>query len=169
MMADIFRPRISALAILLASAVTLGAALFSQYIGGLEPCVLCVYQRIPYATTIAFGIIGLVMAGTPRAVAALHGLAALAFVAGAGIAAYHVGVEQHWWAGTAECAGVAAGTAQSIGELRAQIMSAPAARCDEIPWSLFGISMAGYNFVVSLGFAAFAVAAARAIMIQKPS
>lgn len=160
--ADLLHPRTSALLLLAASAVVLGSALLSQYVGGLEPCVLCLYQRVPYAVTIFLGIVGLVMSGTPRAAAIAHGLAAAAFLIGAGIAAYHVGVEQHWWAGTAECTGAAAGTAQSVDELRAQIMSAPTTRCDEVPWSLFGISMAGYNFLVSLGLAAFAALAAQA-------
>ena len=161
-MAYLLHPRLSALVLLVASAAVLGTALMSQYIGDLEPCVLCVYQRVPYAVTISFAIIGFVMSGSPRAVGTVHGVATTAFLVGAGIAAYHVGVEQQWWAGTTECTGAAAGSAQSVDELRAQIMSAPAARCDEVAWSLFGISMAGYNFLVSLVLAAFAALAARA-------
>ena len=92
----------------------------------------------------------------------LHGLAAAAFLIGAGIAAYHVGVEQYWWAGTEACTGAATGSARSVDELRAQIMTAPTARCDEIAWSLFGVSMAGYNFLFSLVLAGFAALAARA-------
>lgn len=161
-MANLFHPRLSALALLAASAAVLGSALILQYVGGLEPCVLCIYQRVPYAATISLAIIGFVMSGSPRSVGAVHGLATIAFLIGAGIAAYHVGVEQQWWAGSAECTGAAAGSAQSVDELRAQIMSAPAVRCDEVAWSLFGISMAGYNFLVSLVLAAFAALAAHA-------
>ena len=161
-MANFFHPRLSALALLAASAAVLGTALMSQYIGGLEPCVLCIYQRIPYAATISFAIIGIVMSGSPRSVGTVHGLATIAFLIGAGIAAYHVGVEQQWWAGTAECTVAAAGSAQSVDELRSQIMSAPAVRCDEVAWSLFGVSMAGYNFLVSLVLAAYAALSARA-------
>ena len=161
-MAELLRPRLSTLVLLVTSATVLGIALMSQYIGDLEPCVLCVYQRVPYAATISFAIIGFVMSGNSRSVGAVHGLATIAFLIGAGIAAYHVGVEQQWWAGTTECTGAAAGSAQSVDELRAQIMSAPAVRCDEVAWSLFDISMAGYNFLVSLVLAAFAALAARA-------
>ena len=161
-MANLLSPRLSTLALLAVSAAVLGSALISQYIGGLEPCVLCIYQRVPYAATISLAIIGIVISRSPRKVSAVHGLATIAFLIGAGIAAYHVGVEQQWWAGTAECTGAAAGSAQSVDELRAQIMSAPAVRCDEVAWSLFGISMAGYNFLVSLVLAAFAALAARA-------
>ena len=161
-MTALLRPRASALSILFASATVLGAALFSQYAGGLEPCVLCVYQRAPYAAAIALAAAGFAMARDRRAVGGLHGLAAAVFLIGAGIAAYHVGVEWRWWAGTEACAGAGAGGARSVDELRAQIMSAPAVRCDEVAWSLFGVSMAGYNFLVSLALAGFSVLAARA-------
>jgi disulfide bond formation protein DsbB len=161
-MANLLHPRLSALVLLVASAAVLGSALMSQYIGDLEPCVLCVYQRVPYAAAISFAFVGLMMSGSHRAVAAVHCLATVAFLIGAAIAAYHVGVEQQWWAGTTECTGAAGSSAQSVDELRAQIMSAPTIRCDEVAWSLFGISMAGYNFLVSLVLAAFAVMAARA-------
>ncbi len=166
-MTELLRPRASTLLVLTASAAVLGTALLSQHLGGLEPCVLCTYQRIPYAATISLAIAGFVMAGNPRAVGGLHGLAAAAFLTGAGIAAFHVGVEQHWWAGTEACAGAAAGSARSVEELRAQIMAAPAARCDEVAWSLFGVSMAGYNFLVSLALAGFAALAARANLGRK--
>ena len=167
-MAELLRPRLSTLALLIASATVLGTALMSQYVGGLDPCVLCVYQRIPYAATIMLAVIGFVMLENPKTIVVTHGLATIAFMIGAGIAAYHVGVEQHWWAGTAECTGAAAGSAQSVDELRAQIMSAPAVRCDDVVWSLFGISMAGYNFLVSLALAGFAALAARANFQQEP-
>lgn len=160
--AALLGPRASALSVLLASAAVLGAALLSEYVGGLEPCALCVYQRAPYAAAIALAAAGFAMARRRRAVGGLHGLAAAAFLVGAGIAAYHVGVEWRWWAGTEACAGAAAGGARSVDELRAQIMSAPAVRCDEAAWSLFGVSMAGYNFLASLALAGFSALAARA-------
>ena len=72
--------------------------------------------------------------------------------ANAALAGYHVGVEQKWWEGPASCsAAVAAGT--SFEDLKAQLLAAPIVRCDEVPWSLFGISMAGYNVLLSAGFA----------------
>ncbi len=158
--AALLGPRASALSVLFASAAVLGAALLSQYVGGLEPCALCIYQRAPYAAAIALAAAGFAMARRRKAVGGLHGLAAAAFLIGAGIAAYHVGVEWRWWAGTEACAG--AGGARSVDELRAQIMSAPAVRCDEAAWSLFGVSMAGYNFLASLALAGFSALAARA-------
>jgi disulfide bond formation protein DsbB len=87
------------------------------------------------------------------------GAAALALAIGAGIAIFHVGVEQHWWVGTAEC-GVTE-TANSIEALKAKILGTAPVRCDEVAWSLFGISMAGYNALVSLALAAFAFQSAQ--------
>lgn len=147
------------LGILAASLAILGTALASQYWGGLAPCELCLWQRWAYVATIALGITALLAGGRPRAV--LTGLAALAFLAGAGIAAFHVGVEQHWWAGLPGCS---AGTgARTVEELKAQILAAPVVRCDEAAWSLFGVSMAGWNVLASLLLAGFSAMAARVL------
>ena len=147
----------SPLLLLAASIAVLGTALASQYLGGLQPCVLCVYQRLPYAAVIMIATAALFLPTGPRAVALA--LAGLALLTGTGIAVFHVGVEQHWWQGTAECGSV--GAADSVEALRAQILSAPVVRCDEVPWSLFGISMAGYNALVSLGLGIASLIAAR--------
>tara|TARA_Y100000766_G_C18378467_1_gene352325 strand:- start:129 stop:440 length:312 start_codon:yes stop_codon:yes gene_type:complete len=77
------------------------------------------------------------------------GASSIAILSGAGIAGFHVGVEQHWWEGLASCGG-AGGILNSVEALRQQIMSAPVFRCAEVAWSLFGISMSGYNFLISL-------------------
>ncbi|MFI4985981.1 MAG: disulfide bond formation protein B [Alphaproteobacteria bacterium] len=147
--------------ILAASAATLGAAFLFQYAGGLAPCVLCLYQRYPYGATMALAALALVLADGRLRGAALA-LAAVAFLADAGIAAFHVGVEQHWWEGTAACTGsVVSGAAGSLDALRQQILAAPVVRCDRIPWSLFGVSIAGYNLAIALCLALFALDAAR--------
>lgn len=151
------------LIVLAAAAVVLGAALASQYWGGLRPCVLCLYQRYPYAIVIALMAAAMPLAGRDgvlaRAPAVLLGAAALAFVIGAGVGAFHVGVEQHWWAGTAECGSTE--TADTVEALKAQLLGRKPVRCDEAAWSLFGISMAGYNVGASLALAFLAGAAAR--------
>ena len=145
------------LLLLLASAAVLGTALASQYFGGLQPCILCIYQRLPYAAVIGIATAALFLPTGPRAVALV--LAGLAMLTGTGIAVFHVGVEQHWWQGTAECGAV--GSADSLEALRAQVLAAPTVRCDEVPWSLFGISMAGYNVLVSLVLGIASLVAAR--------
>ncbi len=81
-------------------------------------------------------------------------------LAGAGIAFYHIGVEQHWFAGPAACtAGSAA--AATIDELRAQLIGKQAVLCDQVQWSLFGVSLAGWNLLASLGLTVFCAVTAR--------
>ncbi len=143
-----------------ASAATLGAALISQYVFGLHPCVLCIYQRWPYVAVMVLCAGALALGRNETARASLLALSGLALLIGMGIAAYHVGVEQHWWAGTAECSADALNTAKTVDQLRAMLETAPVVRCDEVAWSLFGISMAGYNVLVSLGLAAGCLVAA---------
>ena len=140
-----------------ASAIALGSALLSQYVGGLQPCVLCLYQRVPYIATIVLSgsVLALVMfSGRPQFVITRGALAvcAVVFFVGAGIAAFHVGVEQGWWRGTESCAGADL-NAMTIAELREHLLQAPIVRCDEVAWSLFGVSMAGYNILTSLALA----------------
>jgi disulfide bond formation protein DsbB len=157
---DLSAPRTSALFLLAASAGSLLAAFFFQYVVGLQPCILCIWQRWPYAVVIVLTILALTAASqVPKLRAALLALCGVALLFGGGVAVFHVGVEQHWWTGTPGC-GVTA-TADSIEALRAQIMAAPVVRCDQVAWSLFGISMAGYNILISLALAAVAFLSAR--------
>jgi disulfide bond formation protein DsbB len=138
-----------------ASIAVLGTALLSQYVGGLEPCVLCLYQRVPYVLTIvlsgaALAFVSFMDNEIPAMLVRVALIVcAILFLIGAGIAAYHVGVEQGWWRGTEACSGADLNSLTAA-ELREQLLKAPIIRCDEIAWSAFGISMAGYNFIVSL-------------------
>ena len=151
------------LLIALASFVVVGSAIASQVWGGLAPCTLCWYQRVPYAVTMVLGLAGaaLLVQGRPRAAALLTFWCGVAFVLGAVIAAFHVGVEQDWWDWASACTATGAGQGRTVDELRALLETAPVVRCDEVQWSLFGISMAGYNFLVSLALAAFAAVVTR--------
>ncbi len=90
-------------------------------------------------------------------------LAGLAFLTGAGIAIFHVGVEQLWWRGTTECHAPVFDPNASIADLREQLLGTGFVACDEVQWSLFGISMAGYNVLASLGLALASLWAARNI------
>jgi disulfide bond formation protein DsbB len=140
--------------IAVASAAMLIAALAMQYVGGLPPCALCHWQRYAY---IASGVIGLAAwFGARRLLIALAGVA---FLVGAGIAVYHAGVEWKIFAGPSGCTGTVTG-AQTLEELRRQLTQAPVIRCDEAPWTLFGISIAGYNALISAALAVYAFAAA---------
>jgi len=130
------------LLVALAGLASLAIAFASQYWGGLQPCVLCWYQRYPYMAVAVLGILGVIAAGRPGLLRLILLLAALAFFVDAGIAAFHVGVEQHWWAGTNEC-----GSVLGANLTAEQLLNQPLVRCDEIAWQKFGISMAGYNFL----------------------
>ncbi len=151
------------LLIALAGIGILGTALASQFFGGLNPCHLCMYQRGPYAFVIPAAMLAasLVLAGRDRAAAAITALCSAAFVIGAGVATFHVGVEQKWWEGSSACVGVASGAAKTVDQLRSLLETAPVIRCDEIAWQMFGISMAGYNLIASVALAVFALIAAR--------
>lgn len=148
-MVDEVPPRLAAALVVALGVFALGAAFAFEYLGGLAPCILCIWQRYPYAVAIALGVLALLLAGKPGAARALIALAGIVFLADAAIAVFHVGVEQQWWQGTAACGGNLA-TGVSAEALKSQLLAAPVVRCDEVPWSLFGISMAGYNFLLAL-------------------
>ncbi len=126
-----------------------GAALLAQYWGGLVPCELCLYQRWPYYAVIA--LMALTLAIGRRGISRVAlALAALIFIAGAGLAFYHLGVEQHWFAGPTACTGggLAGG---SIDEIRRRLLATPVARCDVAQWSVMGVDpLVSGNLVVSL-------------------
>lgn len=146
------QPQTLLLVLAAAAAAALGVALISQYVFGLLPCELCIYQRWPLAAIAVLGAAAalLLRGDRNRGLArAAVGACALLFLLDAGIAGFHVGVEQGWWEGTSECTAPSSGAA-SLEELRAQIMNAPVIQCDEVAFSLFGISMAGYNFLFCL-------------------
>src|SRR3954447_13365294 len=139
--------RVFASFVLAASAAVLGAALYSQYFGGLAPCELCLLQRWAWAAAITIAIVAL-FAGqdrSPRWVALVLGLV---FLVSIGFAFYHVGVEQHWFAGPSACTASAAPT--TLEEMRQRILNAQIVRCDEPQWSLIGVSMAGWNLLASI-------------------
>tara|TARA_R110000782_G_scaffold182437_6_gene272759 strand:- start:103078 stop:103575 length:498 start_codon:yes stop_codon:yes gene_type:complete len=134
----------------------LGGALVSQYIGGLYPCEMCMWQRWPHLVAIFFALDAIALRTRPPLSALFAGLAAFAIAVSGAIGAFHAGVEYGWWEGLTACSVIATGgTAQDMLD---SIMAAPLTRCDVAPWSLFGISLAGYNAIVSLGAAALIAA-----------
>lgn len=134
--------------LLAAAAAALGTAYTAQWGFGYEPCVLCLYQRVPYALIAVLGLAGLfVKDADKQTVIAL--LAGLVFLVGGGIAFYHVGVEQAWWHAVTSC-GAGSETVTTTQDLFASLQQKPEKPCDEVDWTLFGVSMATYNAVVSL-------------------
>lgn len=150
-------PRRFPVFVLLASAAVLGSALLSQYWGGLAPCELCLLQRWPWAAAIMISLIAII-AGNRAVLPWVALLLAAVFAVGSALAFYHVGVEKHWFAGPNACTGTAT-AADTVEALKARILGQMPVRCDEPAWSLWGISLAGWNLLASLvmGSLSFAV------------
>ena len=139
--------------ILVAAIAVIGAALVSQYWGGLQPCELCLMERWPYYAAIMIAVLALALPapGWPR-VALL--LLVLVFVGSAVLGFYHVGVEQHWFQGPTACTN--SGRApQTLAELKQMLARTQVVLCDQVQWSLWGVSLAGWNFLVSVLIAIF--------------
>ena len=126
----------------------LGGALFSQHVGGLAPCAMCYWQRWPHGAAIVLAALSFSSPATGMRSRTLVALAAIAIAISGAIGVFHAGVELGWWEGITRCTG---GGAMSLDDL----MSAPIIRCDQVQWELLGISMAGWNAIISLGSAAF--------------
>jgi disulfide bond formation protein DsbB len=136
-------PALARLVALLVPSALLGGALGSQYWGGLAPCEMCYWQRWPHGVAILLAAGAFAMPARSRPLTAL---AALAIAISGAIGVFHAGVELGWWEGLTRCT---AGGALSLDEL----MNVPLVRCDQVQWSLLGISMAGWNAIISLGSA----------------
>jgi disulfide bond formation protein DsbB len=148
-------PRVFAGFVLAASAAVLGTALLSQYWGGLAPCELCLLQRWPWRVAIVVSLV-MLLAGSRPALPWVALLLAAVFAIGAAFALYHVGVEQHWFAGPAACTASAGAT--TLEDMKRQILGTQAVLCDQVQWSLYGVSLAGFNLLASLAMAAFCAA-----------
>lgn len=133
----------------------LGGAFVFQ-LAGYAPCAMCLWQRWPHGAAIVLGVLAL--AGVaPRALALLAALAALTT---GGIGAFHAGVEQGWWPGPSSCSGAGSLGSLSGADLLSTEISDTVVMCDDIVWQL-GLTMAGWNGVLSLGLAVIWILAAR--------
>jgi disulfide bond formation protein DsbB len=141
---------------LVACAFMLGAAHAFESFGKLAPCLLCLKQREVYWVTGTVALITVVLTRTAwadRVRKPLILLIGLGFLYGAGLATYHAGAEWKWWPGPAACA---AGGAASADDLVAMLKGAKIAApsCEKAVWIFLGLSMAGWNALISLGLAA---------------
>jgi disulfide bond formation protein DsbB len=143
--------------VLAASAAVLGAALLSQYWGGLAPCELCILQRWPWTVAIVVSLIA-VLVGDRPALAPVSLLLALVFAIGVAFAVYHVGVEQHWFAGPSACTASGNG-AMTLEQMKQQILGTAPVLCDRPAWTLFGVSLAGWNLLASVIMAVLCILA----------
>ena len=128
--------------VLTGSAALLGGALAFQYLDHLAPCEMCLWQRWPHVAALVLGLLAWALHSDRRVVA----LAAVAALVSAGVGYFHAGVEYHWWAGPQACTGTTLDPGKSF---IAAALASPMIRCDAAAWTLFGVSMAGYNALIS--------------------
>ena len=140
------------------AAATLVGAWYFQYVLKLPPCPLCLEERLPYYIVVALALLLAVAAlvHAPRPLIAAGFLAIiLAALCSAALGAYHSGVEWHWWAGPTDCSGPVTDLTAK-GSIIDQLQSIHVVRCDEAAWRFLGLSLAGYNVLVSLALSAIA-------------
>lgn len=149
---------VAALALFAAATGSLFVAYVAQTFFDVQPCILCIYQRIPYAIVVVLSLGALILRQHDKKARCLLGIAALAFFVNMGIAIYHSGVELHWWAGTSEC-GVNPAVLSQVENLREALLKTPLVSCDEINFTFLGLSMANWNIFASFGLGLFALLA----------
>jgi disulfide bond formation protein DsbB len=137
-----------ALLVLAVGTAVLGTALLSQFWGGLQPCELCLLQRWPWDAAIVIALVA-ALAGGRGALPWLALIFAGVFAVSSAFAFYHVGVDHHWFAGPSACT-ASGGGAMTLEDMRRQILGTAPVMCDRVQWSLFGVSLAGWNLLASL-------------------
>ncbi len=142
--------------VLVTSAIVMATVLLAQYWGGLAPCELCLTERWPWDVAIVIAFVAS-MVGSRQALPWVALALAAVFIVGSALGFYHLGVEQHWFAGPTACTG--GGTPATLAELKAQLMRQQPVRCDEPAWTFLGISLAGWNLLASLAMAAICIGA----------
>ncbi len=157
--------RLTAGVVALVAAAMLASAFAFEHLGGLHPCVLCWWQRYAWMAACVLAAIAW-LGGATRMGAFMTALAALATLTGAAIALYHVGVEQAWWEGTAECGTPFDGEMTTEERLK-RLLGQPVIRCDQIAWSMLGISMAGWNGLIALVTGGLALTTALRQMVAR--
>jgi disulfide bond formation protein DsbB len=149
----------AALAIAVIGAAAILGAYFFEYVVKLAPCPLCLEQRIPYYVAIPLALIVLVaaFAKAPRwALLTALAVIAAAMLWNAGLGTYHAGIEWKWWPGPQACAGPLSDFG-GAGNLLQELQTINVVRCEEAAWRFLGLSLAGWNVLISLGLAAVAL------------
>ena len=141
------KARSARLIALLLPLALLGGAMGSQYLGGLHPCEMCYWQRWPHGAAILLALVAFSSSATSRRAITLTALAALAIAISGAIGVYHAGVEANIFEGFTTCTATRGLTFE-------ELMNVPLVRCDQVQFSFLGISMAGWNAILSLGGAA---------------
>jgi disulfide bond formation protein DsbB len=158
----------AALAVFVLAGLTLAGAWYFQLVVGLPPCPLCLEERIPYHVVIPLALLVAIAAAShaPRKLLMVGFVVIIvAMLCNVVLGSYHAGVEWHWWAGPTDCTGPLTDL-RAGGSLINQLQSIHVVRCDEAAWRLLGISLAGYNALISLVLAAIA---AVGLLARKPA
>jgi disulfide bond formation protein DsbB len=149
---------VAALVIFAVSLATLLGAWFFQFVVKLPPCPLCLEQRIPYYIVIPLSLVvaaAALLRAPQSVIAASFAILLVAMLVSAGLGAYHAGVEWRFWPGPADCSGPVTDFTTK-GPLLDQLQSIRVVRCDEAAWRFLGVSLAGYNVLISLALTAVA-------------
>jgi disulfide bond formation protein DsbB len=146
------RADVARLIALLLPLCLLGGAYGSQYFGGLQPCEMCWWQRYAHMAALLPAVLAFTAPANSLRARDLTILAAIAIAVSGAIGFYHAGVELHVFKGFTTCTATAKAT--STQELFKELMHAPLVRCDEVQWSFLGVSLAGWNAILSLSGAA---------------
>jgi disulfide bond formation protein DsbB len=133
-------------------AALLAGAYGSEIWGGLYPCEMCWWQRYAHFAALGFALLSLLLARAPDRGRSMVWLAALAILASGAIGAYHAGVELGIFEGFTQCTSTVSGDL-SGDELLKSMMQAPIVRCDQVQFAFLGISMAGWNAILSIAAA----------------
>jgi len=149
------RPRLALVFVL--ALLVISVALASEHWGGLLPCALCLKQRIAFYLALPLIIIAYLNADkSPAAMRGLLHTIGIIFLANAALAFYHAGIEYGFWLGPASCGGGGAQPSDTTALLEA-LKSSSMVRCDAPAFTLFGVSLAGYNLLACLALAALAL------------
>jgi len=136
----------------------LGFAYYMEHLYDLPPCALCIYQRWVYFFIIFLSVLLFTInKQRKKGSRVIVFIFFLTFFVGSVISMYHIGVEKSWWLGTEKCIVNNDSSGGGVEELRKDLLQKSIPRCDEVLWSFFGISMAGYNFIVSFLLSIFSL------------
>ena len=147
--------RAQILAVLVPGLLLAGAWGF-QLIGRLFPCEMCHWQRWPHYAALALALLSFAVGGPRTKRTLVAGAAALVVVSGL-IGVFHAGVEYHWWQGITACTQTVSTAGMDLQHSLDAIMHAPIVRCDQAQWSLLGLSLAGWNAILSFAGAGLIV------------
>ncbi len=147
-------PRAAAGLILVAAVGTIAGALVFEHVFGLPPCPLCLRQRIPYYAAMPVALAASVIPEESRWSRLGLGALALIFLVSAALGVHHAGVEWGWWTGPNDCAGAPAPPPGGMGDFLNQLQTTRIVSCTEAAWRFLGLSLAGWNVLISLGLGA---------------